>query len=70
MIFKCPNCESNIVDNNKNRNGDLIIKSRLVFLNEDGNVMCRCQKCKRVVGLPLNFIKSSKTIKEKLIIDI
>ena len=70
MTFECPHCNNNIVDNNKNRTGDLIIKSRLVFLNEDGNIMCRCQKCKKVVGLPLNFVKSSKTIKDDRIIEI
>jgi hypothetical protein len=70
MKFECPHCNSNIVDDNKNKAGDLIIKSRLVFLNEDGNILCRCQNCKKIVGLPLNFTKASKTIKESPIVDI
>lgn len=63
--FKCPHCNKVIIEKNlkdETKPNDIIIKSRLVFLNEDGNVLCRCPDCKKIVGLPLNFIKSSSTI--------
>ena len=72
--YNCPICGNPIVVKNtkssfKTRN-DIVIKSRLVFLNEDGNILCRCQKCKNVVALPLHFNKSLREISKKEIIDI
>lgn len=60
---KCSHCGKVIITNNKEHSGDIIIKSRLVFLNEDGNVLCRCLQCKKPTSLPLNFVKSSNSIK-------
>ena len=60
--FKCPVCNKTIIENNLKNNkseNDLIIKSRLIFLNSDGEVLCRCLECKSMVGLPLEFIKKS-----------
>ena len=72
MNYKCPKCSKEIIADNKNdlTDNNIVIKSKLVFLNDDGNVMCRCPQCKKVVGLPLNFMKSSNSIQEKQIIDL
>jgi len=70
MIYKCPHCGSNIVDNSNITSKEIVIKSRLVFLNNDGNVLGRCLKCKNVVALPLSFTKSSDILQVKEIIDI
>jgi len=67
--FKCPNCEKSIIVQSNVVQGDTIIKSRLVFLNKDKNVLCKCNNCKKIISLPLSFRKS--TIEEKTkIIDI
>ena len=58
MTFECPVCHKPIISNNQNdmtKSGDLVIRSRLVFMNEDGNVLCRCSDCKNVVALPISF---------------
>ena len=60
--FKCPSCGKPIVEENENSVNGMVIKSRLVFLNENGEVLCKCMQCKTVVALPLNFVKSSGTI--------
>jgi len=66
--FKCPNCSHNIiVPNNKDdsNTGDVIIKSRLVFLNKDGNILCRCTNCKKLIGLPISFNNTDSSISSK-----
>ena len=62
--YKCPKCGKQILEENEKDNTGIIIKSRLVFLNENGEVLCKCLQCKTLVPLPLNFIKSSNTISE------
>lgn len=66
MNYNCPHCDKSIVvDNDKSlyRNkGDLIIKSKLTFLNEDGKVLCKCSGCRKIVALPFDF--KSKTINQ------
>ena len=75
MIFECPHCNKKIIEDNDRpgaTGSDIVIKSRLVFLNDDGNILARCPECKEIVGLPLNFVKSSQTIspQEKKLIDL
>lgn len=56
--FDCPFCGKTLIESNQKSFSprDLIIKSKLVFLNEDGKILCKCV-CKKVVSLPLNFNK-------------
>jgi len=73
MIFECPHCKKQILENNVKQfknTGDIVIKSRLVFLNEDGNVLCRCQQCKQVISLPLTFNKEEDSIQRKEVVDL
>lgn len=68
MKFECPHCKKEILTNNsgnETKNGDIVIRSRLVFLNSDGNILCRCLNCKKVVGLPLTFTSSEAKIAQK-----
>lgn len=69
--FECPSCKKVLMENNKKQffDEDIIIKSKLIFLNEDGKVLCKCT-CKKIVALPLDFQKSIKTISLKKIIDL
>jgi hypothetical protein len=64
--FVCPDCGKTIIDiNDKNfSKNDLIIKSRLIFLNDNGEVFCRCV-CKSIINLPLSFINKNKKIVKK-----
>lgn len=58
MIFKCPHCDKEVIANNLKQdevNNDIVIKARLIFLNEDGNILCRCSNCKKIISLPLTF---------------
>lgn len=64
--YKCPECGKTIIENNIENQNNLIIKSRLVFLNENGEILCRCLDCKSIVNLPLNFMKSSQAIQQKV----
>jgi len=69
MKYKCSNCGKDIIVQSNVIQGDMIIKSRLVFLNQDGNVLCRCTNCKKIVSLPLDF-KKSTIVETKEVIDI
>ena len=74
MKYDCPHCkkgivESNSVDKNAKLN-DLVIKSRLVFLNGDGNVLCKCGNCKKLIALPLSFSEKEKILQQRPLIDI
>lgn len=70
--YECPSCGNILIENNKNTFliNDLIIKSKLVFLNEDGKVLCKCSQCKKIISLPLDFYKSEKVIKQSTTIDL
>ena len=73
MTFLCPHCKHPIVEANNEeqaKKGDLIIKSRLVFLNDDGNILCKCLNCKKLTALPLSFLKNKKDIVSKPLIDL
>jgi len=61
LTTKCPKCGKIIVEKNYNRITDKnrIIKSRLIFLNDDGTVMGRCLECKTIISLPFIFSKST-----------
>lgn len=70
--YNCPHCDKTIIENNKNNflNNDLIIKSNLVFLNEDGKVLCKCSGCKKTISLPLDYCKSTNKINENESVDL
>lgn len=70
--YKCPNCDKTIIENNQSNftSNDLIIKSKLIFLNEDGKVLCKCSSCKKVISLPLDFSKQNNQINSKEVIDL
>ena len=56
--FLCPSCGKEIISANKedgSQAGDRVLKSRLVFLNNDGNLLCKCGECRKVVALPMAF---------------
>lgn len=59
--FICPNCEKEIISKNSIDDG-IIIKSKLIFLNSNGETYCRCKNCKQVVSLPLIFNKYQNKI--------
>lgn len=73
MTFKCPHCGKGVIESNDRDDGagkgDLVIKSRLVFLNDDGNVLARCAECKKVIALPLNFSEKTNSLQVKPLID-
>ena len=73
MTYNCPHCGKSVIENNDREDGagknDLVIKSRLVFLNEDGNVLARCPDCKKIIGLPLNFTETKNSINTKPLIE-
>lgn len=66
LNYSCPHCKKKLVEGNKKTpdSSGLIIKSRLVFLNDNGQVLCKCVQCHNVVGLPLNFLTDSAAITE------
>jgi DNA-directed RNA polymerase subunit RPC12/RpoP len=69
--YKCPNCDKTIIENNQESfTNDIIIKSKLVFLNEDGKILCKCSNCKKTISLPLDFCLSKKEIILNQIIDL
>ena len=53
--YKCPQCGYEVFVQNENKDG-IVIKSKLTFISEDGNLMCRCKQCKNVIGLPMQII--------------
>jgi hypothetical protein len=71
--FECPHCNKTIIESNQktlsSNDNDLIIKSKLIFLNEDGKVLCKCS-CKKIISLPLDFCKSTDKIKENNLTDL
>lgn len=69
--YNCPYCKKTILENNQNNiSNDLIIKSKLVFLNEDGNILAKCTCCKKIIALPLDFSKQKMQITTQKIIDL
>lgn len=70
--YKCPNCDKTIIENNQKNflSKDLIIKSKLIFLNEDGKVLGKCSSCKKIISLPLDFSQSEQQINLKKVIDL
>lgn len=65
MNFNCPICKKNIVMNNGKGQDGIVLKSRLVLLNDDGKVMARCSGCKKIIGVPLKFNGSTETVQQK-----
>jgi len=63
--FNCPKCNREIISNNNLQKSGIVIKSKLVFLNEDGNILARCKNCKSIIPLPLIYNKYQNDIKEK-----
>jgi len=57
--FDCPVCNKPILEHNEKDENGFVIKSRLVFLDDKGHVLCKCFQCKNVVPLPL-LMKSSE----------
>jgi len=53
--YNCPKCDKELLSKNNIIKSGLVIKSKLVFLNPNGDVMCRCKRCKSVVALPILF---------------
>ena len=70
--YECPNCNKTIIENNLKNfySNDLIIKSKLIFLNEDGKVLGKCSSCKKIISLPLDFSKENNQINQKQVIDL
>ena len=70
--FVCPSCKKVLIEKNINSTSknNLVIKSRLVFLNETGEVLGRCLHCKKTVLFPLNFLSKSLVLEKKKIIDL
>ncbi len=70
--FECPSCQKTIIESNQNNflSNDLIIKSKLIFLNEDGKVLCKCNSCKKIISLPLDFNKTTNKIEENKLEDL
>ena len=53
--FKCPNCNRDIVVVNKlEKSGKgLVIKNiKLVFLNDNGEILIKCSSCKEISTIP------------------
>lgn len=70
--YNCPNCNKTIIEKNNYNflSEDIIIKSKLVFLNRDGKILCKCSSCKKIISLPLDFSKQESKINLKKIIDL
>jgi hypothetical protein len=71
--FVCPECGKTIIEKNlKNitEADDLVIKSRLVFLNNNGEILCRCLECKHLTTLPLNFLPNNLSIQQTAVVDL
>lgn len=62
----CVNCGKELLADNgiEGHGSGLVLKSRLVFLNNDGQVLARCKNCKGLSPVPLTFVKSSGRISE------
>jgi len=60
---KCNKCGKYIFQksNNPDCKGS-VIKSKLVFLNEDGSILCKCPYCKEISPIPLKYSNSKKEI--------
>jgi len=67
--FDCPYCNKTIIEKNQNNilSKDIIIKSKLIFLNEDGNILGKCSSCKKLISLPLMFNEKDKFINSNII---
>ena len=61
MKFECPECGKELVAADEGSPG-LVIKSKLVFLNDAGEVLCKCKKCKTISALPLTFKTENSSI--------
>ena len=56
--YKCPKCGKTILTKNNEDaiyGQGIILKSRLVFIGDDGCVMARCLECKTILNLPVNL---------------
>jgi predicted RNA-binding Zn-ribbon protein involved in translation (DUF1610 family) len=61
--YECPNCQKEIlqpINKEKSKSDGTVIKSKLVFINEDGTVMGKCKSCKKIIPLPFNFKKNEQ----------
>jgi hypothetical protein len=58
--YNCPKCNKTLIcenDKNEIKESGIILKSRLVFISDEGDLMCRCLNCKAIIELPMNMIK-------------
>ena len=70
--FSCPNCKKEILVAAKKDPKDLgksagiVLKNiKLVFLNDDGEMMIKCKDCKVISSIPLNFKSEDSQISVK-----
>lgn len=63
QTYNCPKCNKEIISENSLKKSGIVIKSKLVFLDDNGNTFCRCKECKEIVPLPLHFNKYQNNIK-------
>ena len=63
--YNCPKCNKELISENKLQKSGIVIKSKLVFLNGNGEILCRCKECKTVVPLPLIFNKYQNNINQE-----
>jgi len=56
--YNCPQCGKEVLaqNNNEEPESGLVIKSKLTFIDENGDIMCRCKKCHNIINLPLQII--------------
>ena len=65
--YRCPKCDRELISNNNNlQKSGIVIKSKLVFLDDSGSIFCRCKDCKNIITLPLVFNKYQNSIQNNL----
>jgi hypothetical protein len=60
MNKACPRCGKNLVSDNREGFGGLVLKSRLTFIDDKGNILVRCAECKTLVSLPLHATQTNE----------
>jgi uncharacterized protein with PIN domain len=66
----CEHCKKELLSEISEDDKGLVIKSRLIFLNEDGQVFARCKNCKKLTTLPLTFTIKPSENNDKISVDL
>lgn len=65
--FKCTNCNKDIIvkSGEPGNSSGLLLKSKLIFLNDNGEILCKCKSCKSIIALPFTFENIDTNINKK-----